>query len=75
MGILDYIEKIQKKPVEYRYKVLFVCTFLTMMLIIVLWLTVSFLPSMPQKEGKAAFFGPLSGLKEDFKQLYDSIKK
>ena len=75
MSVTAYIEKLQKKPERAKYKILFLCVFLIMAVIIVLWLTVMFFPSIAQKSEKVSSFGPFSAIKDDLKQMYEAIKK
>ncbi len=76
MGLIDAIEKIQRKPESARYKILIVSVVLVMTLIIGLWLS---LPDR-QKLEKIDVSGPFNILWQNIKtiipsDLWQSLKR
>ena len=66
MGLLDYIEKTRKKPESVKYRRAIVWTFLIMVVIVGVWLSITFIP---QNEEKTDFnHSPFSIISDIFKK-------
>ncbi len=72
MGVLDFIEKLQKKPESSRRKIVFLSALVITGLIFVFWFTVSNL-SLGQNQKKIK--DPFESLKEEFSNFYGLFKE
>lgn len=73
MGILDFLEKLQKKSEASRRRILALALFAIMAAIVIIWFTTFDLSLKNQSALKSAA-GPFGFLKEDFSDLYGYLK-
>lgn len=73
MGVLEFIEKLQKKPEVSRKKIAALTTLAIMIFIIAIWLVALSFPSAKKETREAK--GPFESLKEDFLNFYGIVKE
>ncbi len=73
MGILDFIEKLQKKPESSRRKILALTLLVIMAAIVIVWLT-TFDLNLKNQEVVKGVAGPFGFFKQDFSDIYGYIK-
>lgn len=73
MGILEFIEKIQRKPEASRKKILLITVFSVMGVIVIVWLTTLNLHLGGREEIKK-ISEPFGVIKEDINNFYGFFK-
>ncbi len=75
MSLLDYIERLQKKPDSFKYVVVLTSTVVMMGIIILLWLSLSLFPSLEKKPANTeSQKGPFTIIKDNFLEAYGALK-
>lgn len=73
MGILDFIEKLQKKSESSRRRILALTLFVIMAVIVTIWLT-TFDLSLKNQNALKSVAGPFGFLKQDFSDFYAPLE-
>jgi hypothetical protein len=73
MGVLDFLEKLQKKSEASRRRILALTLFAIMAAIVIIWFT-TFDLSLKNQDALKSVAGPFGFLKQDLSDFYGYIK-